>query len=187
MGLKERLSDSQKKMDEMKAKINAASEKAKEARNMKKEELEESIKYVNGEIDAFNELVDEAFDMKLAETEKKLSDIDSNLDFLVKDTAKTVKGNVEAGKENARLAGESLSRSLNTLKLKASMNVNAAKAKLQEKKTEKDMAKAEDHISDLLDYADRCQEMAVAMALESELTFLEAAAEMADYLEKYGE
>ena len=66
------------------------------------------------------------------------------------------------------------------------MNFNAAKAKITEKKAV-DKSKRERRIVDLLDYADNRQQLVYAMAFEAEFAILEAAAEAADYIEKYGE
>lgn len=44
-----------------------------------------------------------------------------------------------------------------------------------------------DCILDLIDYADYCQQVAFAYAIEADLTLLDAAAVAADYVEKYGE
>ena len=92
-----------------------------------------------------------------------------------------------ADKENVRLAKELGESKIDALKLKAQMNVNAAKAKIAEKKEAVDKSKQERRIVDLLDYADNRQQLAYAAAQEAEFTTLEAAAEAADYIDKYGE
>ena len=67
------------------------------------------------------------------------------------------------------------------------MRVNAAKEKIAQIKTEKEKSKQEQRIADLFDYAEDCRQLALAMALEAELTVLEAVAEIADCEEKYGD
>ena len=91
-----------------------------------------------------------------------------------------------ADKENVRLAKELGESKINALKLKSQMNVNAAKAKIAEKKS-RWQVQQERRIVDLLDYADNRQQLAYAAAQEAEFTTLEAAAEAADYIDKYGE
>ena len=62
-----------------------------------------------------------------------------------------------------------------------------ARDNIAEKKEARDKEAQERRIIDLLDYADNCQELALALAAESNLAILEAAAEAAEYAEKYGD
>ena len=50
-----------------------------------------------------------------------------------------------------------------------------------------DKASQEKRINELLDYAESCQALTLAMALETEAAFLDATDEIADYVEKYGQ
>lgn len=43
------------------------------------------------------------------------------------------------------------------------------------------------YILDLLNYAESCQQVAFAAAIEADMTLLEAAEVAAEYVEKYGE
>ena len=92
-----------------------------------------------------------------------------------------------AAKENVRPAKGLGESKIDALKLKSQMNVNAAKAKITEKKEAVDNSKQELCIVYLLDYADNCQQLAYATALEAGFTILETAAEAANYIDKYGE
>lgn len=91
-----------------------------------------------------------------------------------------IKGQINETSEAAKNAGQ-------MKKDEIQANINAAKAKITEKKEAHDKAEQEQRIINLLDYADRCQELALALALESEASILEAASDAADYMEKYGE
>lgn len=139
---KERLAQSQAKMDELKEKFNATADDARAAGELTKEAIEDKIA--------------------------------------------TVKGDVVAGAENAKLAAQESKSKFNSALLKAQMTLESAKAAIAEKKEERNMIAQENRIFDLLDYADNCQAAALAMTIEANLALLEAAAEVADYREKYG-
>ena len=165
MGIKAKIAETQGKINEMKAKVNETAEMAKTAGRMKKEEIQADIAALDAAIDALDKAVDEQIESDIA----------------------TAKGEINAAKENARLAKERCDSKLNAILLRAQMNVNAAKAKVKEKKAALEKADQEQRILDLLDYADKCQQLAVAMSMEADWAFLAAAAEATDYTEKYGE
>lgn len=121
--------------------------------------------------------------LKKDEIEASLSKLGAQID----DSIATLEGNAAAAQENARLNNERGRGKLNAALLKAQMSVNAAKENITAKKEALDQAKQEKRISSLLDYADNCQELALAAYLDSQLSLLQAAEEIADYLEKYGE
>ena len=98
----------------------------------------------------------------------------------------TVQGEINAVKENMRLAGERSEEKRNAVLLRAQMSVENAKDKVAERKEALDKAGQEAWIMDLLDYADRCQEYACAWAMEAEYTMIQVADEIKDYNEKYG-
>ena len=187
MDYKAKIAEAQAKMDRLKAKIGAAADGAKTAREMKKEEIAANIAALDRELDELDAAIDSAITQNIADTEAAMDLIEEAFDQQMEEDIATAKGHVAAAKENARLARERRESRLNSLKLRAQMNVNAAKAKVAEKKEERDKSKQEQRIADLLMYADKCGEMSYAFALETEMTILEAAAEAADYIEKYGE
>lgn len=187
MNFKERLEASQKKIDEIKGKINETSEAAKNAGQMKKDEIQANIKELDAQIEEFDKAVDAQIESDIAEMDAAFDEMDKAIEAQVEDDIATVQGEINAAKENIRLAKERGDSKINSIRLRAQMNVNAAKAKITEKKEAHDKAEQEQRIINLLDYADRCQELALALALESEASILEAASEAADYMEKYGE
>ena len=67
------------------------------------------------------------------------------------------------------------------------MKANALKQKIADRRAEKDKAAMENYILDLLDYAEACQQVAFAAAIEADMTLLEAAEVAAEYNEKFGE
>lgn len=165
MTMKERLAQSQAKMDELKDRVAKASDKAKAARQMRREEIE----------------------AEMAEIDKAIEELDKAIDAQIEDDIATFEGDIAAAETNRAIAKERRESKKNTALLKAQMRVNAAKDRIAEKKAERDRNAHEKRIANLLDYADRCQETAIAYALEAEANIFAAASETADYLEKYGE
>ena len=183
MGIKAKIAETQGKINEMKAKVNETAEMAKTAGRMKKEEIQADMAALDAAIDALDKAVDEQIESDIAEIDAVMDAVDAAID----DDIATAKGEINAAKENARLAKECGDSKLNAILLRAQMNVNAAKAKVKEKKAALEKADQEQRILDLLDYADKCQQLAVAMSMEADWAFLAAAAEATDYTEKYGE
>ncbi len=186
MSFTEKLTTTQEKMDEIKARMSASAERTKMAQQMKREEIAADIAAVGAELDALDTAITEQMKSDIEDIDAALDLIDEAVDAKVDDDIATLNGIVNAAKENYRLAKERRDSRINTMKLKASMNINAAKARIAERKEAKDRAKQEQRIIDLLYYADSCQQLALVSALEAELAILEAAAEAADYVEKYG-
>ena len=177
----ERLAKTQEKFEAAKAKINRANEKAKEAVKMGMAELEASFDELAVEMDE----LDAALMEQAKSDEAAFIEAGDKLNEDVEDKFATAHGDVMAVQENARLAKEKREAKISSLRLRAQMNVNAAKAKISEKKESYDKAMQEERIAEMLDYADSCRVLAVAMALEAELAMLNAAAEVADYNKKY--
>lgn len=191
MNFKEKLAMSKEKTEELKAKIAASAENAKKAHEAKKDEIKSNIDELNAEIDEFEKEFDDELEagasLVIEEAGKALNKLGNELNKQAELDANAVEGGITAAKENARIARERAQSKLNTARLKAQMRVNAAKEKIAQIKTEKEKSKQEQRIAGLFDYAEDCRQLALAMALEAELTVLEAVAEIADYEEKYGD
>lgn len=113
----------------------------------------------------------------------------TKIDKIQADTADQVASAIglgNAAEENLRLAQENTEAKRSALMLHAQMNVKNAKEKVAAHKEAVDRAAQEAIILDLLEYADACQEIAYAYALEAENALSEAASEIADYTEKFG-
>lgn len=176
MTCEERLAAAQAKTDTLKAKMANISEKAKATRAMKKEEIAAAIDEINADLDELDAAI--ADDFKAFDT--AMSD---ELDAF--DAA--VEGDAVAAKENIKMAKERKDSKLYAFKLKAQMKADALKEKLADKREERDKIAQEAYILDLLDYAESCQQVAFAAAIEADLALLEAAEVSADYIEKYGD
>lgn len=176
MTYEERIAAAQAKMEKFKAKMAATAEKAKAARAMKKEEISAAIDEINADLEELYESIADDY-----------AEFEAGVEAEIDDQIATVDGDIAAAEENIRLAKERRNSKIYALKLKAQMKTEAIKDKIDDRRAEKDKAAMENYIIDLLDYAESCQQVAFAAAIEADMTLLEAAEIAADYIEKYGE
>ena len=233
MNFEERLAQTQAKLDELKEKINASIDSAKEARKAgqkealinlakmdaaienfgrdvqaqvycdvtaMKEEVEadaaamnEALEEIDNKIAAKQEKreenlakFDQKIDEKIAKDSQKYDAMAERIQAKVDDDLATAEGNVNAAEENLRLAKERYNSKLNSTRLQVQMHQEEVKNRINAKKTEIDKTAQEELILDLLDYADDCQLIAYAYAMEAELAILDAIDEIEDYEAKYG-
>lgn len=121
-------------------------------------------------------------------TAEDIANEPTRIEEIQKNTAAQVaraKGDVAAAEENARLLREQRDSKCNSVKLRAQMRVNDAKAKIADRREAIDKAAEEEWILDLLDYAESCYEMAYAWAMEAEYTLMEAAYEIDYYTDRF--
>lgn len=198
MTYEERIAAAQAKMAAFKEKMAASAEKAKAARAMKKEEIAAAIDAINADLDELDAALAEdyaKFDAAVDELDNAVAEdyakfdaaVAEKVDARIDDKIATAEGNVNAAKENIRLAKERKDSKIYAFKLKAQMKAEAVKQRLADRRAEKDKAALELYIIDLLDYAECCQQVAFAAAIEADMTLLEAAEAAAEYVEKYGE
>ena len=193
-----------RKLDELKAKLDSAVDARKIAREKNRAQIAVEMQALDAKIYNFYTAVDAKLDAGLDEAEAKVkADAAKVKDALTLDQAtaesiadahtgineiqKQTAGDVAAAAENVRLMNERRDSTINAAKLRTEMKVNAAKEKVAAHKEAVDKAAQEALILDLLDYAEGCYEMACAWALEAEAAMMEAAGEINDYTEKYGE
>ena len=215
MNFEERLAQTQSKLEELKAKINESIESAKAAYEVdKKDAMIRQAKFdaaiedfgrdvaaqvycdvtsmqkeFEADAAALNEAIeqiDDKINAKIAEGAKKYDEAGENLMAKVDDGLATVEGDVNAAAENRRIAKERSDSKLNATRLKVQMHQEEVKSRIEAKKTELDKAAQEELIADLLDYADDCQMIAYAYAMEAELAITDACEEIQDYEAKYG-
>ena len=215
MNFEERIAQTQSKLEELKAKINESIESAKAAYEVdKKDAMIRQAKFdaaiedfgrdvaaqvyfdvtsmqkeFEADAAALNEAIeqiDDKINAKIAEGAKKYDEAGENLMAKVDDGLATVEGDVNAAAENRRLAKERSDSKLNATRLKVQMHQEEVKSRIEAKKTELDKAAQEELIADLLDYADDCQMIAYAYAMEAELAITDACEEIRDYEAKYG-
>lgn len=187
MTYQERIAAAQERMNAFKAKMAATSEKTKAARAMKKEEIAAAIDSINADLDELDAAIAQDYTENVAAINKGLDKLDETAEADYKDFEDTVKGDIAAAQENTRLANERKNSKINAYKLEAQMKADALKAKIAENRELADKASMENYILDLLDYAECCQQVAFAAAIEADLALLEASEVAAEYNEKYGE
>lgn len=102
---------------------------------------------------------------------------------MIDDKIGTARGNVEALKENIRIADEKNKSKLSSTLLKAQMTIEA---KIQEMRDAKDKKNLEKYIDHKVDYVEDCFVTAVYLLGEAQLSMLEALAAAAEYEEKFG-
>lgn len=216
MNFDERLTQTQAKLDEVKARINTSIDSAKEAQTLKKKDIIVKLGKMDAAVSDFNKNVEAQVLCDVTSMKEEVtSDVDTisaaldqlgdkiesrvekddaecetaaeKLQAKFDDDKETIEGDINAAEEDIRLAKERYEGKLNSTRLKVQMHLEQIKAKINAKKTEIDKAAQEEMILDLLDYADDCQMIALSYAMEAELAILEACDEIEDYEEKYGE
>ena len=95
----------------------------------------------------------------------------------------TVKGNVAAMQENARLAGEERQGKIRSEILKIRMT---AKAKAEDFKGARDKKRLERFIDDRINYVLDCYDAAALLIIDAELSILEAAKALQEYDARFG-
>ena len=156
-----------------------------------KDDIADMEDRIDDKIEAKADKIGETFDRIDARTEANRFEREAIHDEAVEmlqaradDQRATVEGNVSAVEENFRLAKERYNSKLNNSRLKVQMHQEELKRRIDNTKTELDMAAEEQLINDLLDYADDCELMAYAYAVEAEMAVLDACDVLTDYTEK---
>lgn len=136
----------------------------------------------------------EALNRKLDELGEKAKDASETAQIqgmIAKDELeekiRDAKGNLEAAKENHRIASEKAKGILSGELLRLQMNAEALQSSLQEKKDAYDQKKLEKYIEDQLDYAQEAEAMAELLLANAALAVLEAVSASEEYAEKYGD
>ena len=171
------------KLDEADAKLDAADEKI----DAKVGEIDDKISAKLDKVDAKLDEVDAKIDAKLDADAEKCDAAMEKIDAKINDDLDTIEGDYYAAGEDLRLAKERYDSKLNATRLKVQMHLEEVKNRIEAKKTELDKAAQEELIMDLLDYADDCQMIAYAYAMEAELAIIDACDQIEDYEAKYGD
>ena len=216
MTFEERLAQSQAKLEELKEKINKSIDSAKATYQTDKKEAMIKLAKMNAAIEDFGrdveaqvycdvtamqkeieadnaamnkamEDINNKIDAKVDADMKKYDEKAEKLQAKIDDGLATADGNLNASIENNRLAKERYDSKLNATRLKVQMHLEEVKNRIEAKKTELDKAAQEELIMDLLDYADDCQMIAYAYAMEAELAIIDACDQIEDYEAKYGD
>ena len=137
------------------------------------------------------------WDEKLANLSVKLNDLSQKAaeaagdakayrelrEEVIADKISTVKGNVAAMQENARLAEEERQSKIRSEILRLRMT---AKAKAEDYKEARDKKRLERFVNDGINYVLDCYDAAALLIIDAELTILEVADALKTYDERFG-
>ena len=128
--------------------------------------------------------------VKLAELSKKAADASMDAkayrelkEEAIQDKIATVKGNVAAMQENARIAEEERQGKIRSALLKARMTV---KAKHEDHVNARDKRHLENYLDDQILYILECYDAAALLVADAELAVLEVAEALQEYEERFG-
>lgn len=128
--------------------------------------------------------------VKLGELSKKASDASEDAKVYrelrkeaIQDKISTVKGDVAAMQENARLAEEEQKGKIKSALLKARMTVQA---KHEDRKDARDKKRMEYYIDEEINYILDCYDAAAFLISDAELSILEVADALKEYEERFG-
>ena len=128
--------------------------------------------------------------VKLGELSKKASDASEDAKVYrelrkeaIQDKISTVKGDVAAMQENARLAEEEQKGKIKSALLKARMTVQA---KHEDRKDARDKKRMEFYIDEEINYILDCYDAAAFLISDAELSILEVADTLKEYEERFG-
>lgn len=139
----------------------------------------------NERLEAINKKMEDLKD-KVKDSAETVAIIGLEAKDIVDDKIKDSKGNIEALKENYRLASERSKSKISSELIKAQMTMDVAKEKIQEYKDAVDQAKLAAYIDEEIEYADSCIALSLLAAEEAKLAYLEAVEAQKEYEEKYG-
>ena len=128
--------------------------------------------------------------VKMGELSKKASDASEDAKVYrelrkeaIQDKISTVKGDVAAMQENARLAEEEQKGKIKSALLKARMTVQA---KHEDRKDARDKKRMEFYIDEEINYILDCYDAAAFLISDAELSILEVADALKEYEERFG-
>ena len=128
--------------------------------------------------------------VKLGELSKKASDASEDAKVYrelrkeaIQDKISTVKGDVAAMQENARLAEEEQKGKIKSALIKARMTVQA---KHEDRKDARDKKRMEFYIDEEINYILDCYDAAAFLISDAELSILEVADALKEYEERFG-
>ena len=199
MSFEEKLAAQGKKMDELKAKLDEAIDAAKAARQMRRDKFVADVKELDAALDELDAKVEAKAQKKVKEIDSKLTLDRATAEYIAntptriertqagtEEQVSNAKAHIAAVENNVELMKERRDEKRNSVKLHAQMSVDNAKAKIEARKEAVGKAAMEDYIIDCLDYAESCQELAFAWALEAEYAVNDALEVIDEYNAKYG-
>ncbi len=177
----------QVQLQELKEGIEAARKKLKADKAKQKVEFNKSVDEAAAMLKKFNAETMDRLENELEELSKQPDISAKMIEAQENENNAVVMGDIEAAKENVRIAKEYSDSKWNSALLQAQMNVNEIKARRAQRLEEMDKTDRAAYINYLLDYADDCETMAESFMLEAQLALAEAVNEIQDYQKEYGE
>lgn len=177
----------QEQLKELKEGIAIARGKVKEDADKQKAEVYKSVDEAAAKVSDFNTKTIDRVESDLHELSRNADVCKMVAEIQIDEDTREAKGDLEAARENVRIAKEYKEGKRNSALLKARMSINEIKARRAERLTEMDKEDRALYVGYLLDYAEDCQNMAEAFMLEAELALSEAISEIDAYEKDYGE
>ena len=171
-------------IEEAKSDVRVTQQLVKEDVAAMEDRIDDKIEAKADRIGAAFDKIDARVEANKFESEAIHDEAVETLQAKADDQIATVEGNFNATEENLRLAKERYEGKLNASRLKVQMHKDELARSSDNKKTQLGMAAEERMITDLLDYADDCQMIAYAYALEAEMAILDACDVLTDYTDK---
>ncbi len=203
MDFEEKMALAEKKQDELKKRISEAMEARKAAYKADKKDamiwlskmddaIDEYCKNVEAQLycdmtdikaeaHADVEAVREAVKAAPEELDNNVAEYEAKMQVKLEDDMKTIKGEMNAAEENFRILQDRYHGKLNSELLKIQMQQDELIKRIEAAKTKHDIKTDERLFNDLVAYADNCQMMAYAYAMEAELAMADANSVMEEY------
>lgn len=194
MSYTERFDAATAKMDELKDKIEKASEEIKASWKQGVEQIKSDIDFNMEAIEEITVEADRKYQLKIEEGIDSYIRASETIKESGQQGVADFKSDMNTLRENLRDIAEDLDEQHELVSAKKEAKVEEARAKLQatadkiyEIGQSFERADQEELILDLLTYAEECQELADLMTDEAELALKAAAEQIAIYNEKFGE
>ena len=194
MSFTERFDAAAARMDELKAKLEKASEEVKESWSQGVANFKSDMAVTRESIEEIAEENEARKQAKKDERREKAENVRDTVRESFAEGAENYKSDMEVLRESLREVAAGLDEQNEAVEAKKEAKVDEARAKLEETANRIyevgqafERADQEELILDLLAYAEECQAVADAMTDEAELALKAAAEQIAIYNEKFGE
>lgn len=143
---------------------------------MKNKELEEKLNKINDELNKINEKLKDSTDTMVIKGMYAKDELDDKIE--------ETKKNLDEAKEELNKKKSDTKKVFSKHLSKIEDSINEAKEKLEDKREARDKEKLEKYIDNRLEYTSDCISLALTLASEAKLSFLEALEAQAELDEK---
>ena len=148
---------------------------------MKKAEIDAAIDAINADLDELEAAVAADYAEYQAAVDAQIDTQVDTINAQIDTQYATADGMAAAAAENARIAKARRDSKLNSLKLKAQMKAEVLKERIDDRRESAEEAEMDAYVLELMDYAECCQQMAFAAAVEADLILLETASGCSEF------